>query len=93
MKKMSKAARSNLLNGGIIVVTLAVVLYVSAKGGDIGDAWRAVRSATIMRRVPATRRSTSRVSCTARTTSTPGPSAPLAGMSQKGLPERSGGPF
>ncbi|MBR4333020.1 MAG: flippase-like domain-containing protein [Clostridia bacterium] len=45
MKKMSKAARSNLLNGGIIVVTLAVVLYVSAKGGDIGDAWRAVRSA------------------------------------------------
>ena len=42
---MSKAARSNLLNGGIIVITLAAVLFVSARGGDIGDAWTAMRSA------------------------------------------------
>ena len=42
---MSKAARSNLINGGIIVVTLAVVLLISAKGGDIGDAWTALRGA------------------------------------------------
>ncbi len=42
---MSKAARSSLLNGGIIVVTLAAVLIVSAKGGDIGDAWTSMRSA------------------------------------------------
>ncbi len=42
---MSKAARSNLINGGIIAVTLAVVLLVSAKGGDIGDAWTALRGA------------------------------------------------
>lgn len=42
---MSKAARSNLLNIGIIVITLAAVLYVSATGGDIGDAWTAMRSA------------------------------------------------
>ncbi len=45
MKKMSKAARSAVLNGGIIVITLAAVLYVSAKGGDIGDAWTAMRGA------------------------------------------------
>ena len=45
MKKMSKAARSNLLNGSIIVITLGAVLFVSARGGDIGDAWTAMRSA------------------------------------------------
>ena len=42
---MSKAARSNLLNGSIIVITLGAVLFVSARGGDIGDAWTAMRSA------------------------------------------------
>ena len=42
---MSKATRSALLNGGIIVITLAAVLYVSARGGDIGDAWAAMLSA------------------------------------------------
>ncbi len=44
---MSKAARSNLLNGGIIVITLAAVLFFSARGGDIGDAWTAMRSADL----------------------------------------------
>ena len=45
MKKMSKAARSNLLNAAVIVCTLGLVLYLSAKGGDIGDAWTALISA------------------------------------------------
>ena len=42
---MSKTARSHLINAAIIVCTLGMVLYLSAKGGDIGDAWTALRSA------------------------------------------------
>ena len=42
---MSKAARSKLLNALIILSTLGLVLYLSARGGGIGDAWRALRSA------------------------------------------------
>ena len=45
LKKMSKAARSTVLNVSIILLTLALVLYLSARGGDIGDAWTALRSA------------------------------------------------
>ena len=45
MKKMSKSARSSLLNAMIIVCTLGLVLFLSARGGDIGDAWTALRSA------------------------------------------------
>ena len=45
MKKLSKTARSNILNIGILVITLAAVLFISAKGGDLGDAWKALRSA------------------------------------------------
>ncbi len=42
---MSKAARSNLLNALIIVVTLGLVLYLSARGGGISSAWTALCSA------------------------------------------------
>ena len=45
LKKMSKRTRSNLLNALIIVCTLGLVLYLSARGGDIGDAWDTLRSA------------------------------------------------
>ena len=45
LKKMSKATRSKLFNALIILSTLGLVLYLSARGGDIGDAWRALRSA------------------------------------------------
>ncbi|MBR6185962.1 MAG: flippase-like domain-containing protein [Clostridia bacterium] len=45
MKKMTKAARSRLLNALIIFSTLGLVLYLSARGGGISDAWRALRSA------------------------------------------------
>ena len=45
MKKMSKATRSKLINGSIILLTLGLVLFLSARGGDIGDAWTALRSA------------------------------------------------
>lgn len=45
MKKMSKAARSKLLNALIIFSTLGIVLYLSARDGGIGNAWRALRSA------------------------------------------------
>lgn len=43
--KMSKSTRSNVLNALIIVCTLGLVLYLSARGGDIGDAWTTLRSA------------------------------------------------
>ena len=42
---MSKRTRSNVLNALIILCTLGLVLYLSARGGDIGDAWTALRSA------------------------------------------------
>ena len=42
---MSKGTRSKLLNASIIILTLGLVLYLSARGGDIGDAWTALRSA------------------------------------------------
>lgn len=45
--KMSKRTRSSLLNALIIVCTLGLVLYLSAKGGDIGDAWNTMRSADL----------------------------------------------
>ncbi len=45
--KVSKRTRSNLLNALIIVCTLGLVLYLSARGGDIGDAWNTLKSADI----------------------------------------------
>lgn len=42
---MSKRTRSNLLNALIIVCTLGLVLYLSARGGDLGDIWDTLRSA------------------------------------------------
>ena len=45
MKRISKATRSKLINGGIILFTLGLVLYLSARGGDIGDAWTALLNA------------------------------------------------
>ena len=44
---MSKGTRSKLLNASIIILTLGLVLYLSARGGDIGDAWAALRSADL----------------------------------------------
>lgn len=43
--KVSKRTRSNLLNALIIVLTLGMVLYLSAKNGDMGEAWREMWSA------------------------------------------------
>ncbi len=45
--KMSKRTRSNVLNALVIVFTLGLVLYLSARGGDIGDAWETMRSADL----------------------------------------------
>ena len=45
MKKMAKRTRSNLLNALVIICTLGLVLYLSARGGDLGDAWVTLRSA------------------------------------------------
>ena len=42
---MSKNGRSGLLNALIILVTLGLVLYLSARGGDIGDVWKTLRTA------------------------------------------------
>lgn len=42
---MSKQAKGNLLNALVIVCTLGVVLYLSASGGDLGDAWNTLLSA------------------------------------------------
>ena len=47
LKKMSKTARSNLLNAGVIVLTLGMVLFISARGGEIDDAWSTLISADI----------------------------------------------
>ena len=44
-KRISKQARSYLLNAAVIVVTLGAVLLISAQGGDLNDAWTALRSA------------------------------------------------
>ena len=43
--KISKKTRSNIFNGLIIIVTLGMVLLISAQGGDISDAWDALRAA------------------------------------------------
>ena len=45
MKKLTKRARSNLLNALVILFTIVLVIYLGAKNGDIGDAYRALRSA------------------------------------------------
>ncbi|MBR1584257.1 MAG: flippase-like domain-containing protein [Clostridia bacterium] len=45
--KLTKRTRSNVLNALIIVVTLGLVLYLSARGGDISDAWDTLRSADL----------------------------------------------
>ena len=44
-KRISKQTRSYLLNAAVIVVTLGAVLLISAQGGDLNDAWTALRSA------------------------------------------------
>ena len=44
-KRISKQARSYLINAAIILFTLGMVLWLSARGGDIDDAWTALRSA------------------------------------------------
>lgn len=48
MKKITKRARSNLLNALVIFCTLGLVLYLSAKDGGIGEAWSTLRSANPM---------------------------------------------
>lgn len=45
LKKISSRARSNLLNALVIVCTLGLVLFLSAKNGDIGDAFSTMLSA------------------------------------------------
>lgn len=45
LKKLSKTARSNLLNAGVIILTLAIVLFISARGGEIDSAWDTLLSA------------------------------------------------
>ncbi len=45
--KISRRTRSSVLNALIIACTLGLVLYLSARGGDIGDAWDAMRSADL----------------------------------------------
>ena len=45
LKKMTKRTKSNLLNALVILCTLGLVLYLSARGGDIGDVWTALRGA------------------------------------------------
>ena len=44
---MSKRTRSNLINALIIVCTLGLVLYLSARGGDLGDIWNTLCSADV----------------------------------------------
>ncbi|MBR3018717.1 MAG: flippase-like domain-containing protein [Clostridia bacterium] len=44
-KRLSKQTRSILFNLLIVAVTLGAVLFISAQGGDINDAWEALRSA------------------------------------------------
>ena len=43
--KLSKNKRSALINAAIILCTLGLVLYLSARDGGISNAWRALRSA------------------------------------------------
>ena len=40
MKKMSKQARSRLINLLLIVVPILLVLYIGVRNGDIDDAWK-----------------------------------------------------
>ncbi len=47
MKKLSKAARSNLLNALTILGTIALVIFFGVRGGEIGDAWEALKSADL----------------------------------------------
>lgn len=44
---MTKGVKSGLLNALIIVITLGLVFYLSARGGDIGDIGRALGSADL----------------------------------------------
>lgn len=44
---MSKRSRSNLLNALVLICTLGLVLYLSARGGDIGDVWTALCGADL----------------------------------------------
>ena len=44
-KRLSKQTRSYLINAAIILITLGAVLFISAQGGDINDAWATLRSA------------------------------------------------
>ena len=45
LKKMSKHARSYLINALIILGTLGIVLYLGSRDGGLGKAWKAMRSA------------------------------------------------
>lgn len=47
MKKMSKSVRNGLLNALVIIATIALVLYLGNKNGDIGDATRTMQSAKL----------------------------------------------
>lgn len=42
MNKISRKKRSALLNAFVILFTIALVIYLGAKNGDIGDAWDAL---------------------------------------------------
>lgn len=45
--KISKRARSNLLNALVILITLGLVLYLSASNGDLGNAWEYMMKADL----------------------------------------------
>ncbi len=45
MKKLSKTARGNLFNALTILGTIALVIFFGVRGGEIGDAWAALKTA------------------------------------------------
>lgn len=47
MKKLTKTARGNLFNALTILGTIALVIFFGIRGGELGDAWAALRTADI----------------------------------------------
>ncbi len=45
MGKITKRTRSSILNALVIFITIGLVIYLGATNGDIGETWRALRSA------------------------------------------------
>lgn len=44
MAKISRQTRNNILNALVIFLTIGIVIYLGAANGEIGDAWKALRS-------------------------------------------------